>query len=127
MQLVVLIRKVQMHDMSIHRASVCCSCWVTLNVWKVWVLLNLRVIVFILETVITQITFPCELHNRIFRVSRLSFSPSLSHWLLSGGTDVRGREVAMEMSATVAFEEDGSWQNEAEHQAIAEESGGSRS
>lgn len=51
-----------------------------------------------------------------FRVSRLSFSPSLSHWLWSGGTDVRGREVAMEMGATVAFQEDGSWQKEAKHQ-----------
>lgn len=51
-----------------------------------------------------------------FRVSRLSFSLCLSHWLWSGGTDVRGRGVAMEMGATVAFQEDGSWQNEAEHQ-----------
>lgn len=41
-----------------------------------------------------------------FRVSRLSFSPSLSHWLWSGGTDVRSRGVAMEMGATVAFQED---------------------
>lgn len=40
---------------------------------------------------------------------------SLSHWLWSGGADVRGRQVAMEMRATVAFQEDGSWQNEAEH------------
>lgn len=33
---------------------------------------------------------------------------SLSHWLWSGGADVRGRQVAMEMRATVAFQEDGS-------------------
>lgn len=45
-----------------------------------------------------------------FRVSRLSFSPPLSHWLWSGGTDVRSRGVAMEMGTTVAFRED-----EAEH------------
>ncbi len=51
-----------------------------------------------------------------FRVSRLSFSPSLFHWRWSSGTDVRDRRVAMAMGATVAFQEDGSWQNEAEHQ-----------
>ena len=55
---------------------------------------------------ITQITSATELHNRI-SVSRTN-SLSLSHWLWSGGADVRGRRVAMEMGATVAFQEDGS-------------------
>lgn len=49
-------------------------------------------------------------------MSGLSFSPSLSHWLWSGGTDVRGRGVATETGATVAFQEDDSWYDEAEHQ-----------
>lgn len=71
---------------------------------------------FVFEGVITQITSPCELHNRISECQGSHFSPSSSHWLWSAGTDVRGRGVAMEMGATVAFQEDGSWQNEAKHQ-----------
>lgn len=55
-----------------------------------------------------------------YRITQQDFSAkthslSLSHWLWSAGADVRGRRVAMEMGATVAFQEDGSWQNEAEH------------
>lgn len=65
---------------------------------------------------ITQITSLSELHNRISECQGSHSLPPSSHWLWSGGTDVRGRGVAMEMGATVAFQEDGSWQNEAEHQ-----------
>lgn len=54
-------------------------------------------------TKIIQTTSSSELHNRISKVSRLSFSLLLSHWLWSGVADVRGKEVAMEMGATVAF------------------------
>lgn len=64
-----------------------------------YLFVELEVIALVLAgviTQITQITSPSELHNRILRVSRLSFSHSLSHWLWSGGTDVRGRGVAME-------------------------------
>lgn len=67
-------------------------------------------------TKITQITSPSELHNRISECQDSHSVFPLSHWLWSGGTDVRGRGVSMEMGATVAFQEDGSWQNEAEYQ-----------
>lgn len=63
---------------------------------------------------ITQIT-SSELHNRISEC-QASHSLSRFHWLWSIGTDVRGSVVAMEMGATVAFQEVGSWQNEAQHQ-----------
>lgn len=61
-------------------------------------------------TQITQITSPSELHNRISECQGSHSLPPLSHWLWSGGTDVRSRGVAMEMGTTVAFRED-----EAEH------------
>lgn len=73
-----------------------------------------RILFARLTTKITHITSAAELHNRI-SVSR---THSLSHWLWSGGADVRGRQVAMEMGATVAFQEDGSWQNEAEQRRV---------
>lgn len=72
-------------------------------------------IVLILAGIIAQITQITPPYGSLNRISQSFELLILSLPLLIAGTDVRGRGVTMEMCITVAFQEDGSWQHEAEH------------
>lgn len=95
------------------------ACWMQQHVRLFYLFVGPEGIVLVLAGAITKIihiTSPSELYNRI---SECQDSHSLSASPIGCGVVVLMSEaegLPWRWGATVAFQEDGSWQNEAEHQ-----------